>query len=125
MAMDTDRQERVRQRAYQLWEQEGRPDGKAEEHWRRAEEEIARDEEPSAPTTPEELGRVPTAAEQPLSVTAETPTDSPTPVTPPRRGRSPRAEDRAVTPGTAAVRRVSRPKPTDRAAAGQKPSRDR
>lgn len=31
-----DLQERVRARAHLLWEQEGRPEGKAEEHWRRA-----------------------------------------------------------------------------------------
>jgi DUF2934 family protein len=127
MAMDTDRLERVRQRAYELWEQEGRPDGKEEEHWRRADAEIACEEAPSAPTTSEELGRAPTVAEQPLSVTGEVPTDSPTPVTPPRRGRSPRAEaaDRAVTLGTAALRPGDRPATTDQAAAGQKPSRDR
>ncbi|MBW9115565.1 DUF2934 domain-containing protein [Rhizobium cauense] len=34
--MDTD-QER-RERAYRIWEDEGRPDGKHEDHWRRAEE---------------------------------------------------------------------------------------
>jgi hypothetical protein len=127
MTMDTDRLERVRQRAYELWEQEGRPDGKAEEHWRRADAEIAREEAPSAPTTSEELGRAPTVAEQPLSVTGEVPTDSPTPVTPARRGRSPRAAatDGAVASGTAALRRADRPATTDRAAAGQKPSSDR
>jgi hypothetical protein len=32
--------ERVRQRAYLLWEQEGRPEGHAEDHWRRAEAEV-------------------------------------------------------------------------------------
>lgn len=38
---DRNVQERVRQRAYRLWEQEGRPEGQAEEHWRRAEAEVA------------------------------------------------------------------------------------
>jgi CBS domain-containing protein len=28
--------ERIRQRAYELWEEEGRPDGRQEEHWARA-----------------------------------------------------------------------------------------
>jgi hypothetical protein len=32
--------ERVRRRAYLLWEQEGRPEGHAEYHWRRAEAEV-------------------------------------------------------------------------------------
>ncbi len=36
--MDTD--ERVRERAYQLWEAEGKPEGQDVEHWMRAREEI-------------------------------------------------------------------------------------
>ncbi|CAK0771844.1 hypothetical protein WCLP8_470001 [uncultured Gammaproteobacteria bacterium] len=31
----------VRNRAYQVWDREGRPEGKAEEHWQQAEQEIA------------------------------------------------------------------------------------
>jgi hypothetical protein len=33
----------IRQRAYQIWEEEGRPEGKAEEHWERA-RQIVEDE---------------------------------------------------------------------------------
>jgi hypothetical protein len=33
---EADLEERKRQIAYQLWEEEGRPEGKAEEHWNRA-----------------------------------------------------------------------------------------
>ena len=33
--------ERIRQRAQEIWETEGRPEGRAEEHWLRAEAEIA------------------------------------------------------------------------------------
>ncbi len=33
-------QEHVRLRAYQLWEEEGRPDGKAMDHWSQAEREL-------------------------------------------------------------------------------------
>jgi hypothetical protein len=33
--------DRIRQRAYMLWEQEGRPEGSAEDHWFRAEAEVA------------------------------------------------------------------------------------
>jgi hypothetical protein len=33
--------ERITERARQIWEEEGRPDGRAEEHWLRAEAEIA------------------------------------------------------------------------------------
>jgi hypothetical protein len=32
--------EAVRRRAYELWEAEGRPEGRQMEHWTRAEEEI-------------------------------------------------------------------------------------
>jgi hypothetical protein len=32
--------ERIRRRAYALWEQEGRPEGRADEYWRRAEAEV-------------------------------------------------------------------------------------
>ena len=33
--------DRIKQRAYLLWEQEGRPEGRADEHWFRAEAEVA------------------------------------------------------------------------------------
>jgi len=32
--------EQIRLRAYQIWEEEGRPDGRAEEHWQRASDEV-------------------------------------------------------------------------------------
>ena len=38
--MDDDADDAIRRRAHQLWEQEGRPDGKHEEHWRRAASEF-------------------------------------------------------------------------------------
>jgi hypothetical protein len=34
-------EDRVRVRAYEIWEREGRPDGKDDEHWHRAAKEIA------------------------------------------------------------------------------------
>src|SRR5512145_1469408 len=34
------REERVRTRAYRLWEETGRPDGLAEEHWHRAAQDL-------------------------------------------------------------------------------------
>jgi hypothetical protein len=39
-----DRDAFIRQRAYQIWEEEGRPEGKAEEHWERA-RQLVEDEE--------------------------------------------------------------------------------
>ena len=38
--MDEAWQRRVRERAYALWEREGRPESRAEQHWFRAEEEL-------------------------------------------------------------------------------------
>jgi hypothetical protein len=34
------REHRISERAYTIWEQAGRPDGEAEQHWRLAEAEI-------------------------------------------------------------------------------------
>ena len=36
-----DREDRVRQRAHEIWEAEGRPEGRDQEHWERASREIA------------------------------------------------------------------------------------
>ena len=33
--------ERIRRRAYEIWEREGRPNGRDQEHWREAEAELA------------------------------------------------------------------------------------
>lgn len=41
---DPAHEHKIRQRAHVLWEREGRPEHRAEEHWRRAEREIADDE---------------------------------------------------------------------------------
>ena len=38
--MDADRNDLIKQRAYAIWEQEGRPDGRHEEHWKRASQEM-------------------------------------------------------------------------------------
>ena len=43
------------ERAYAIWEQEGRPDGKDREHWLRAEAEIAAEERDAAEETALEL----------------------------------------------------------------------
>jgi hypothetical protein len=38
--MDHDREERIRQRAHKMWEDDGRPEGREGEHWDRAMREI-------------------------------------------------------------------------------------
>jgi hypothetical protein len=42
--MTDDRNERINRRAYEIWEREGRPDGQHDEHWRRAAEEVGRED---------------------------------------------------------------------------------
>ena len=44
--MDEGWQRRVRDRAYALWEQEGRPEGQAERHWLEAEAELRDEQDP-------------------------------------------------------------------------------
>lgn len=38
--MTDDRQDRIRQRAHEIWEQAGRPEGAHQEHWEQATAEI-------------------------------------------------------------------------------------
>jgi hypothetical protein len=38
------REKRIEQRAYEIWESEGRPHGRHGDHWQRAEAEVAREE---------------------------------------------------------------------------------
>jgi hypothetical protein len=40
-SMVMDRDMRIRRRAHEIWEREGRPEGRAEAHWMRAEREVA------------------------------------------------------------------------------------
>ncbi|MER9895214.1 DUF2934 domain-containing protein [Mesorhizobium sp. M0119] len=42
--MDNDRHEKIRQRAYEIWLREGRPDGAHERHWQQAKQELGYDE---------------------------------------------------------------------------------
>ena len=47
--MNDQREQRIRERAHQIWEREGRPDGQEQSHWDRASREI--DEEDRKQTT--------------------------------------------------------------------------
>ena len=42
--MEQDRDERIRQRAHEIWEREGRQDGSQDENWQRAERELSQQE---------------------------------------------------------------------------------
>lgn len=59
--MSDDREHKVRERAYALWETEGRPSGRHEDHWHRANSEFA--EAPAENTTQAEAA--PPAAAKP------------------------------------------------------------
>ncbi|NYZ14949.1 DUF2934 domain-containing protein [Azospirillum sp. RWY-5-1] len=48
--MPDDRTDRIRQRAHEIWEREGRADGRDAEHWSRAEAEIAAEEANGGPS---------------------------------------------------------------------------
>ena len=61
--MQSDREARIRERAYQIWVEEGRVHGKQVEHWRRAEHELAQEEEGTAkPASPARTSRPRTKA---------------------------------------------------------------
>jgi hypothetical protein len=53
MDITDDREEKIRRRAHQLWEQNGSPEGRETEFWFQAEKEIDGDTDGSAPLTPE------------------------------------------------------------------------
>jgi len=44
LAVDPDREQRVRERAYQLWEADGHPHGRHVEYWERAREMVGMEE---------------------------------------------------------------------------------
>jgi hypothetical protein len=47
-----DHEERLRHRAYRIWEQEGRPEGRANDHWEMARELVAIEENYSSTLIP-------------------------------------------------------------------------
>jgi hypothetical protein len=53
-------EERIRRRAHEIWEQEGRPEGRDQEHWAQASREI--EAESDGPATPDDAP-TPTAAD--------------------------------------------------------------
>lgn len=51
-----DREERIRHRAYDLWEQAGKPEGRDREFWKAAAREIEADETGADPVPIDEIG---------------------------------------------------------------------
>jgi hypothetical protein len=62
----SDRDERIKQRAYEIWEEQGRPEGKELDHWQQAAEEFNANsvEDPMG----DELSLIPDAGDENLSV---------------------------------------------------------
>jgi hypothetical protein len=63
----TELQKRIRERAYQIWEREGREHGRDQDHWRRAERELAEEKadprKPAAPKVSRSRNKVSAASE--------------------------------------------------------------
>lgn len=59
------REARIRARAYKLWEEDGRPEGRADEFWERAEELIAMEDNAGAALAPNPMTE-PTHTENPI-----------------------------------------------------------
>ncbi len=58
---ERNREERIRLRALQIWREQGRPDGRAREHWEQAEREVGGDgneaggdQQPTSQSVPDE-----------------------------------------------------------------------
>lgn len=60
--MNIDSNELIKQRAYAIWEREGRPDGRHDDHWERASQEMHGLED--APKTVKKPDHVAPAGEQ-------------------------------------------------------------
>jgi hypothetical protein len=50
--MESQIHDEIAKRAYAIWEREGQPDGRDADHWRMAEEELAREEGGDASAPP-------------------------------------------------------------------------
>ena len=106
--MQSDRRATIRERAYQIWLEEGRVDGRHEEHWQRAERELTERENERA-VAPAAKPRSRRGSADAL-VTGETPTaevrssrDKSSPVAEPQK-----APTRPTRSGVSASRRRQR-----------------
>jgi hypothetical protein len=60
----SDREALVKERAYSLWETEGNPDGRHEDHWQQAEREI----DGTSPATPSHVATPPEMDLEPVTL---------------------------------------------------------
>ena len=124
--MSDDREGQIRERAYRLWQDEGEPHGKHDEHWHRAQQEFP-GEQPSDTPEPQDGSDTPavtsgdetTGAEltKPL---ANEPADSPATTIP---SGSPEAGSTGTAAGKAPRARNGKPVDTNAAGAAAAPKR--
>ena len=86
---------RIRQRAHEIWEQEGRPEGAHERHWRQAESEVAAAEagpakKPAATRKPAAKAARPAAAQAARPATTKA-VAAPKPAAEPKAAAKPKA----------------------------------
>jgi hypothetical protein len=99
--MRSDREERIRQRAYAIWQSEGHRHGRHEDHWHRAEREIAA----------EEVG--PGAAPRRAARSAK-PAQSKSAAAKPARSRNAKSETKGQKPATSKKPATRSRKPAER-----------
>lgn len=127
--MSPEQEDRIKQRAYEIWEREGRPEGRGEVHWHMAVQEIRAEDgwvddaaDPAAPT--DDLGRQLGSAEAVLSTESAAPEEAePAEAAPARKPRArkapaPKAEEAPPPEPKAKSRKAAAPK-----TAAEKPKR--
>jgi hypothetical protein len=93
------KEDRIRQRAYEIWEREGRPQGEDMKHWLQAFQEIAASAEADGQAVKKSRGKKPAALDAPAKTKAKPKTGSgaqsvPTTTPPPKPAKTPRAATR-------------------------------
>jgi hypothetical protein len=98
--MIDDRQERIRQRAYAIWENEGRPEGSHRQHWDQASAEIDLEDSRRGQQPREAAAGATSPATSGAPLQAETPLHDPFAKrrsnSPRQAGPTPRANDKPV-----------------------------
>jgi hypothetical protein len=116
--------ENIRRKAYEIWEQEGRPEGRHEDHWRRARETFRQDKstaEISGDTTPSDVPTMGEAARDatPNVAANDVPSDLP--------ASDMDTQDKAMIPenGAENVSRTTEPDPGSAPAPAKRPRTQR
>jgi Protein of unknown function (DUF2934) len=68
--MTVEKQDRIKSRAYAIWEESGRPDGLHEYHWHQAVLEIEQEDGAATPESPVQASTAPSLAESKIGVAA-------------------------------------------------------